>query len=72
MITLTDAQLLRLEAIRQEARVHFAAIEALEEQAYKITGEIDRSGHTTDLLYQSTMTVEELAERLKGGRDSQP
>lgn len=67
MITFTDDQLLRLEAIRQEAKVHFKAIEELEEKAYKITGEADHNGHTTDLLYQSDMTVEELVKRLGAG-----
>ena len=66
MITLTPEQLLRLEAIRREARVLFEQIEDLEEEAYKITGEADPCGHTTDLLYQSDLTVEELVERLKG------
>jgi len=63
-IDMNPTQLLRLEAIRQEARVLFERIEDLEEEAYKITGEADPCGHTTDLLYQSGMSVEELVERL--------
>lgn len=62
---ITSAQLLRLEAIRREARVHFDAIEDLEDEAYKITGEQDPCGHTTDLLYQGDCSVEDLVKRLE-------
>jgi len=61
---MNPTQLLRLEAIRCAARTLFEQIEDLEEEAYQITGEEDPCGHTTDLLYQSNMSVEELAERL--------
>ena len=61
---ITPTQLLRLEAIRVAARTLFEQIEDLEEEAYQITGEEDPCGHTTDLLYQSNMSVEELVERL--------
>jgi hypothetical protein len=71
MITLTDTQLLRLEAIRREARTLFERIEDLEEEAYKITGEADPCGHTTDLLYQSGVTVDELMERLNAVTDEE-
>ena len=62
---ITQSQLLRLEAIRREAFVHHEAIEDLEEEAYQITGELDPCGHTTDLLYQSECSVEELIKRLE-------
>ena len=61
---MNPTQLLRLEEIRRTARVLFEQIEDLEEEAYQITGEEDPCGHTTDLLYQSNMSVEELVERL--------
>lgn len=61
---MTPTQLLRLEEIRRTARTLFDQIEDLEEEAYQITGEQDPCGHTTDLLYQSNMSVEELVERL--------
>lgn len=62
---ITAVQLLRLESIRREARTLFDQIEDLEEEAYKITGEQDPCGHTTDLLYQSDMSVEDLVKRLE-------
>lgn len=65
MTPLTEPQLLRLESIRVEARSLFEKIEDLEEEAYQITGEQDPCGHTTDLLYQSGMSVEDLIERLR-------
>lgn len=61
---MTDSDLMRLEAIRREARTLFAQIESLENEAYSITREQDRCGHTTDLIYQSDCTVEELVRRL--------
>lgn len=61
---MNSTQLLRLEEIRRTARVLFEQIEDLEEEAYQITGEQDPCGHTTDLLYQSNISVEELVERL--------
>lgn len=61
---ITPDQLLQLERIRCHARLLFKKIEDLEREAYKITGEKDEDGHTTDLLYQSNMSVEELVKRL--------
>lgn len=70
MITFSDTQLLRLESIRRKAQDLFAQIEDLEEEAYKITGEADPCGHTTDLLYQTDCSVEDLVKRLN--EETQP
>jgi len=61
---INPTQLLRLEEIRRTVHVLFEQIEDLEDEAYQITGEEDPCGHTTDLLYQSDMSVEELVKRL--------
>lgn len=61
---LTPAEILRLNQLRVLAGEFHSLLRGIEAEAYQITREEDRSGHTTDFVYCGLGSVEELLARL--------
>ena len=80
--SITHAQYLQLQGLKLLVTNHWRAIEDLEKAAYTITEERDREGnpetcgHTSDMLLDTSATIEEMLEALNikvakvGGRKS--
>ena len=65
VLSITPAQFARLGEISAEAKIAWKSIQELEKEAYGITQETDKEGHTTDLIYWTEATNEHLIKMLK-------
>jgi len=73
MTTITQFQYDRLCGIKNQASILWKQLAALEEEAYQITGEEDKTGYTSDLILQTDMTPKWLLEILRiEVKDTQP
>lgn len=61
-MTITTAQLARLEWINERSCAVWKELKAMEREAYSITQEDDINGYTSDLIWQSDASVEQILE----------
>ena len=62
--TITQEQEYQLIGLKLLARTHNQALEAITRAVLKITGEVDRHGHSSDFTWDDGMDVEDLLTKL--------